>query len=167
MNPETEREVWSRVLTPGQMTAEEALLPERLEALISLERRNAAELKVVSARLRGADRAAFLRMAARDEARAAELQAMHYLLTGRRLRLSGRAEPLPRDLPEALRMLWLRRREMARSYAELCRNLRPVLRRDAAADGADFCRPARTDGLILCKMEKLGKKTFFMDQSML
>ena len=122
MNPETEREVWSRVLTPGQMTAEEALLPERLEALISLERRNAAELKVVSARLRGADRAAFLRMAARDEARAAELQAMHYLLTGRRLRLSGRAEPLPRDLPEALRMLWLRRREMARSYAELSRD---------------------------------------------
>lgn len=122
VNPETEREVWSRVLAPGQMTAEEALLPERLETLISLEQRNAAELRAVSARLNGRDRTAFLRMAARDEARAAELRGTYYLLTGRKIRLSGRGEPLPRDLPEALRMLWLRRREMERSYGDLSRD---------------------------------------------
>lgn len=135
MNPQTEREVWSRVRAPGQITAEESVLPERLEALVSAERENAAELRAASGRLRGGERAAFLRMANEDEACASELCTMHYLMTGRRLRIRAEAARLPQDLPEALRRLWQRQREAAEAYE--------ALSRDFSAYAASFQKYAR------------------------
>lgn len=119
MTRETEQAIWSRVRGPGAMNAETALLPERLEQLILDQKRNAAQLRQLSRRLSGPGRAQLARMAGESDDRARELTAVHYLLTGRRLRLQPKPEPLPRDLPEALRTASLRQQEAARSFAAL------------------------------------------------
>ena len=99
MDHETERAVWQRVRGPGQLSAEEALLPERLERLILEQQIDAGSLRQLSARLRGPERASLARMAAEQENQARELTTLHYLLTGRRLRLKVPKPPLTADLP--------------------------------------------------------------------
>ena len=119
MDLQTEQAVWSRVKAPGGMPAEEALLPERLEALILEERSLAVSLRGLSSRLRGPRRDELSRLAARNEARARSLTTLHYLLTGRRLRLQPPRLPKPGPLPEALREACLRTRQSTRAYQAL------------------------------------------------
>lgn len=119
MDPKTEQAVWRRVSTVGSVTAEEALLPERLEALILQERADAASLRQLARRMGGQGSAPVLRAAARTEARARSLVTLHYLLTGRQLRLQtppckNQGTPL-----EALREASLRMDQTARTYARL------------------------------------------------
>lgn len=119
MTRETEQAIWSRVRGPGAMNAEQALLPERLEQLVLDQKQNAEQIRQLSGRLSGPGRGQLARMAGESDDRARELTALHYLLTGRRLRLRPKPEPLPRDLPEALRTVFLRQQEAARSFAAL------------------------------------------------
>ena len=97
MDQENEREIWRRVRQPGAVNAAEALLPERLEALIQEQRGSGAELRALGGRMQRPERQILLRMAAENENRARELTTMHYLLSGRRLRL--RQPPLPTPKP--------------------------------------------------------------------
>lgn len=123
MDQEREREVWRRVKGPGGpapgLNAGEALLPEKLEALILEQRAQAAALRAAAGRLQGPRRGELNRMAARGEARARELTALHYLLTGRRLRLQSPRLPAPGPLPETLRGLCLSLRDSARAFGSL------------------------------------------------
>ena len=119
MEEDREWSVWNRVLNPGGPTAEEALLPERLETLITEQRSGAVVLRRLAERLRGQERQVFLRMAADGESRARELTAFHFLLSGRRLRLRRPCPAVPADLPEALREAYLRQRDAARAVHAL------------------------------------------------
>lgn len=119
MNLQTEREIWRRVKGPGGIAAEEALLPERLEALITEERSLAVSLRSLTPRLRGPQRGELTRIAARAEGRARGLTTLHYLLTARRLRLPPPRPGKPGPLPEALREACLRLRETAKAYESL------------------------------------------------
>lgn len=119
MEKQTEQEIWRRVRGPGGPTAEEAILPERLEALIVEQRADAAALRELSGRLRGPQAAALSRMAVQAGKRAQELTTLHYLLTGRRLRLQTPRRPSLGPLPEALRATWLRMRQTERAFAGL------------------------------------------------
>ena len=118
---ETEQEIWRRVRQPGSMTAEEALLPEKLERMILEQKLNAEGLKALSARLSGPERQVFLRMAAENDNRARELTTLHYLLTGRRLRLKQESVPIPKLLPEALREAYFRQQQAMRDFRNLSR----------------------------------------------
>lgn len=121
MDRETEQEIWRRVRQPGSMNAEEALLPERLEDLILEQRLNAGGLKTLAGRMTGTERQVFMRMASENENRASELAALHYLLTGRRLRLKQPEVPIPKPLPEALREVYFRQQQSARDFRNLAR----------------------------------------------
>lgn len=121
MDRETEQEIWRRVRQPGAGNAEEALLPERLERLILEQKLNAAGLKALSARLSGHERQTFLRIAAETENRARELTTVHYLLSGRRLRLKPAEVSVPKQLPEALREAFFRQQQSARDLRDLSR----------------------------------------------
>ena len=144
MDLQTEQAVWRRVKGPGGMTAEEALLPERLEALILEQRTDAASLQALSRRLRGQGSVALSRMAQRVEARAQRLTTLHFLLTGRRLRLQAPKLPKPDPLPEALRGAWLRNRQTVRAFEALREEFS-----DYAEDFADFAADGKTDGRML------------------
>jgi hypothetical protein len=122
MDRETERTVWQRVRGQGQLNAEEALLPERLERIILEQRIDASSLRQLSGRLRGPERAAVARMAAEQDNRARELTALHYLLTGRQLRLKVPTPPISADLPQALRELFFRQKQAARELQGLQRD---------------------------------------------
>ena len=111
MEKQIEQEVWRRVRGPGGPTAEEALLPERLEALIVEQQAEAAELRSIARRLRGQQSAALTRIAAGVEARVRALTTLHYLLTGRRLRLQPPGAKANAPVSEALRSLSLRLRQ--------------------------------------------------------
>ena len=119
MDQQTEQAVWRRVKGPGPVNAAEALLPERLEALILEEQAQAAALRALARRLRGQGSGAVSRIAAGAEARARELSTLQYLLTGRRLRLKTPPPPPAGPLPETLRELSLRLRQTARAYESL------------------------------------------------
>lgn len=121
MDRETEQEIWRRVRQPGSVNAEEALLPERLENLILEQRLNANGLKTLADRMGGTDRQVFLRMSSENENRARELTTLHYLLTGRRLRLKQQEVPIPKPLPEALREVYFRQQQSARDFRNLAR----------------------------------------------
>lgn len=121
MDRETEQEIWRRVRNPGGTNAEEALLPERLERLILEQKINAIGVKTLAARLGGAERQVFLRMAAEIENHARELTTVHYLLTGRRLRLNPTETTVARQLPEALREAYFRQQQASRDYRNLTR----------------------------------------------
>jgi len=121
MDLQTEQAVWRRVRGPGGVTAREALLPEKLEALILEEQSRAQELRALSGRMNGPQRGRLSRIAARSEARSRSLGALHYLLTGRRLRLQKAPLPRPAPTPEALRQAALSLREAVRSYESLAR----------------------------------------------
>ena len=122
MDHETERAVWQRVRGPGQLSAEEALLPERLERLILEQQIDAGNLRQLSARLRGPEKASLARMAAEQENQARELTTLHYLLTGRRLRLKVPKPPLTADLPQAIREQFFRQKQAARDLQGLQRD---------------------------------------------
>lgn len=119
MDLQTEQAVWRRVKGPGAVTAEEAVLPERLEALIFQEQADASSLRVLARRLSGKGSAALSRIAAETDARTRELTALHYLLTGRRLRLNAPPVKPPAALPDALREACLRMEQTARTYGSL------------------------------------------------
>ena len=122
MDRETEREIWKRVQSGGQIGSEEALLDERLEKTILAAKQSAADLRRVAARLNPSQRGKFLRMAAQSENSEEELTAIHYLLTGRRLKLHPKPGRLPQELPEALRAIWMQIRDLSRDYAALSRD---------------------------------------------
>ena len=119
MDQQTEQAVWRRVNALGSVTAEEALLPERLEALILQERGDAAALRQLARCMGGQGSAAILRAAAGTEARARSLVTLHYLLTGRQLRLQTPPCGKPGDRMEALRQASLRMDRSAGTYAKL------------------------------------------------
>ena len=121
MDQQTEQAVWRRVKGPGPVNAGEALLPERLEALILEERSGAAALRELARRVGGQGRAALTGMAGQTEARAGRLETLHYLLTGRRLRLRTPRPGPAGPLPEALRAACLRMRQSAAAYEALAR----------------------------------------------
>ena len=115
-----EQAVWRRVQGGSPIRAEEALLPERLEAMIVEQQADAAELGALSRRLRGPSGGALVRQARQAEARVRWLTTLHYLLTGRRLRLQGpKPSPKPAPLPEALRGACLRAQQSERAYRAL------------------------------------------------
>lgn len=144
MEKQMEQEVWRRVRGPGGPTAEQAILPERLEALILEQRSDAAALRALSNRLRGPQRTAIQRMSAQTEARASELTTLHYLLTGRRLRLQTPRPPAPGPLPEALRAAYLRTRQAERAFSGLQSEFA-----DYAEDFGRFVRQTQADGRML------------------
>lgn len=119
MERQTEQEVWRRVRGPAGPTAAEALLPERLEALILEQRGTAAALRSLARRLRGQQNSLLMGMAGETEASARELTALHYLLSGRRLRLQTPPAPPPEPLPEALRAVCQRMRQAERAFTAL------------------------------------------------
>ena len=141
MEKQIEQEVWRRVRGPGGPTAEEALLPERLEALIVEQQAEAAELRSIARRLRGQQSAALTRIAAGVEARVRALTTLHYLLTGRRLRLQPPGAKANAPVSEALRSLSLRLRQTERAYVGLQGEFA-----DYAEDFERFARQTRTDG---------------------
>lgn len=153
MDLQTEQAVWRRVKGPGGMTAEEALLPERLEALILEQQADAASLQALSRRMRGQASAALSRMAQRTNARAQRLTTLHYLLTGRRLRLQTPKLPRPDPLPEALREAWLRTRQAAKAYDALREEFSDFAE-EFADDGAEVKSSGRTlEGLLRQQMQ--------------
>ena len=140
MDLQTEQAVWSRVKAPGGVSAEEAVLPERLEALILEEGSLARSLRSLAPRLRGPQKAELQRIAARNESRARSLTTIHYLLTGRRLRLRPPRPSRPGPLPEALREACLQMRQCVRAYE--------ALEKEFSAFEEDFARysnQSRTD----------------------
>ena len=141
MEKQIEQEVWRRVRGPGGPTAEEALLPERLEALIVEQQAEAAELRSIARRLRGQQSAALTRIAAGVEARVRALTTLHYLLPGRRLRLQPPGAKANAPVSEALRSLSLRLRQTERAYVGLQGEFA-----DYAEDFERFARQTRTDG---------------------
>ena len=144
MDLQTERAVWQRVKSPGGITAEEAVLPERLEGLVVQELSDASALRFAARRIRGQGSAALNRAAAKTDARVRELTTMHYLLTGRRLRLKAPPHGPAKPLPEALRELTLRSRQSARTYESLQAEFS-----EYARDFARFAADARAQTQIL------------------
>ena len=149
MDLQTEQAVWSRVKGPGGMTAEEALLPERLEALVLEQRAEAARLRALSGRVRGQGSAALARMARRSDARAGSLTALHYLLTGRRLRLQTPRLPKPGPMPEPLREACLSTRQTARAFEALSREFS-----DYAEDFGGYAAEVKSDARVLTELLK-------------
>ncbi|MBO4418492.1 MAG: hypothetical protein J5789_01505 [Oscillospiraceae bacterium] len=144
MDLQTEQAVWRRVKGPGDMTAQEAVLPERLEALILEQRAEAAELRALARRMRGQGSAALNRMGARAETRVRALTTLHYLLTGRQLRIQPPRLPPKGPLPEALREAYLRSRQAARSFEALGKEFS-----DYEEDFADYAADTKSDSRSL------------------
>jgi len=144
MDMKTEQAVWARVKAPGGMTAEEAVLPERLEALILEQRADASFLRALARQVRGQGSAALSRLAERSMTRARKLTTLHYLLTGRKLRLQAPKPQTAGPLPEALRAAWLRSRQAARAYDALREEFS-----DYAEDFADYATDAKADSRSL------------------
>ena len=144
MDQQTERAVWARVKGTGGMTAEEALLPERLEALILEQRTDVAALRALFRRVRGQGSRTLSGLAERAGTRVRKLTTLHYLLTGRKLRLQTPKLPPQGPLPEALRQAWLRTRQAARA----CEALREEFS-DYAEDFADWAADVKNDGRTL------------------
>lgn len=156
MDLQTEQAVWRRVKGNDSVTAEEALLPERLEALILEQRTDAAALQALSRRLRGQGSASLAQIVRRTQARVRKLTALHYLLTGRRLRLQTPAIPRPDPLPEALRAAWLRNRQTVRAFEALREEFT-----DYGEDFADWAAETRSDGRTLAGLTGDAVRTKF------
>ena len=145
MDLQTEQEVWRRVKGPGGMRAEDAVLPERLEALILEQRADSAALQALSRQMRGQGSTVLSRMAQRTKRRAQKLTTLHFLLTGRRLRVRNPAKlPAAGPLPEALREAWLRNKQAARAYDALREEFS-----DYAEEFADYASEVKSDGRTL------------------
>ncbi|MBQ6160499.1 MAG: hypothetical protein IJK24_06110 [Oscillospiraceae bacterium] len=147
MERQTEQEVWRRVRGPAGPTAAEALLPERLEALILEQRSSAAALRALARRLRGRQASLLAGMAAGTDATARELTALHYLLSGRRLRLQTPPAPPPGPLPEALRAACQRMRQSERAFSALQAEFS-----DYAEDFAKGARQSRNNTRTLMEL---------------
>lgn len=119
MDRETEREVWRRVNRPGGLPAEQALLPDRLERMILEQRMNAIQLRDLAGRLPAQERRIFFRMSSENDNRARELTTLHYLITGRSLRLKLPSQPAVGDLTEALREAFFRQKQSAAGFEAL------------------------------------------------
>lgn len=119
MDQQSEQAVWRRVRAGESVTAEEALLPERLEAMILQERAEAASLRLLARRMGGKGSAAVPRAAAGSEARARRLLTLHYLLSGRQLRLQTPPCGKQGAVLEALREAGLRMEKTAKDYERL------------------------------------------------
>ena len=125
MNYETEQAVWRRVRGPGEeLSAGKALLPERLEALLLEEQATEAQLRALARRTGGNRSRVLQRLANRTGKRIGELSALHFLLTGRRLRLKPPAFPGKVTFPDSLRAVWLRQQQSARAYDSLAKEFR-------------------------------------------
>lgn len=154
MNHEIEQAVWQRVrgMEPP-LPAAQALLPERLEALLLEEQATQAALRELSRRAPGNQRQRLQRLSARAGERSGALTTLHFLLTGRRLRIKP---PLPPDrspYPEALRTAWLRLRQTARAYTGLASEFREEAR-DLEAGAAD----AEADSRQLAALLRTGPR---------
>lgn len=134
MDLQSEQAVWRRVRGPGNMTAEEAVLPERLEAVTLEQQALAAYLRGLSGKLRGPRSAAAAAMARQTEQSVRELTALHYLLTGRRFQPRPPRQELPAPLPEALRQACLRTKQTGLAF--------DALQAEFSAYGTEFGRMA-------------------------
>lgn len=142
-----EQEIWRRVRGGAAPGAAEALLPERLEALILEQRADAAAMRALAGRMRGPASGRLRSGAAALEHRARELRGLHYLLTGRRLRPQSPPLRLPEPPAEALRQLCLRQREAARSFGALGEEFR-----DFAGDFDAWAGQAREQAGALLRL---------------
>ena len=114
-----ERAVWERVQSTGTLTAENALLPERLTALIEGEKKTAAECTQLACRLSGSAGMATRRIRAQAEGRARHLAALHFLLTGKRTYIKPPQIPFHKNLCEALREHCLSMLALQEQYAKV------------------------------------------------
>ena len=117
----TESAVWERVSARNDLTAEQALLPERLTELMTAETQLAAAFFRLARRLPGADGALMRRLGVQAEARTRKLRTACFLLTGMR------SEPHPAEVPfyaavcEALRAQCLLLIALQKKYDETAR----------------------------------------------
>ena len=93
----------------------------------------------MSRRVSGARSGRLSRIAAQCEARSRSLRTLHYLLSGRRLRLQSPPLPRPAPLSEALRQAALDLRQTAQSYESLEREFE-----DYAKDFARYAAETRS-----------------------
>lgn len=84
LDRQTEHSVWERVGARPCLTAAQALLPERLTALMQREITGAAACRQLAARLSGTDGASLRRLQAQAQARVRQLNALRFLYTGLR-----------------------------------------------------------------------------------
>lgn len=103
MNRQAERAVWDRVIACPSLTAEQALLPERLSELMTQERAFADACTQLAARLTGADSAALRRLRAQAMTRQQQLNALRFLYTGLRSELRPAHVPFHSSVCDALR----------------------------------------------------------------
>ena len=118
MDYQAEEAVWRRVRGPGP-TAEQTLLPQRLEALALELMAEEESLRRLSRRLGGSQGAAVSRLASQLRAGTRELTTLHYLLTGCRLRLKAPAPAPSGSVTEVLRLACLRAAQSARAFRSL------------------------------------------------
>ena len=135
MNQETEQNVWRRVQGGNSLPADRALLPERLEQMYLEQRMLAESLGDLARRSGGSDRAVLNRLASENADRARELRTLHYLLTGRQLKLKLPREPGREPMEEALRRAYQAQRQAARSFR--------LLEREFSEYEEDFSAMAR------------------------
>ena len=99
----TESAVWERVNARDGITAEQALLPERLAELMMGEAQLAAAFSRLAGRLSGADGAMMRRLRAQGESRVRRLRTEYYLLSGMRADIRPPEVPFYPSICEALR----------------------------------------------------------------
>lgn len=126
----TESAVWERVSARGGITAEQALLPERLAELMTEETRLAAAFFRLAGRLSGTDGTTMRRLGAQAEARTRRLRTVYFLTSGLRADLRPAEVPFYACLCEALRAQCLCILALQKKYDETakefpdCRELR-------------------------------------------
>ena len=142
MDPETEREIWRRVRQNDRLNAEEILLPEKLEESIQ-ERQMLTDLLVRTAQsLSKGERTALLRISAQLRSGIRELTTLHYLLTGRRLKLPPGQLPPKAPIREELRALYFRLRRAAKNSDLLSK------------DFSEYEKEFREDAQVLRRAER-------------
>ena len=142
MDPETEREIWRRVRQNDRLNAEEILLPEKLEESIQ-ERQMLTDLLVRTAQsLSKGERTALLRISAQLRSDIRELTTLHYLLTGRRLKLPPGQLPPKAPIREELRALYFRFRRAAKNSDLLSK------------DFSEYEKEFREDAQVLRRAER-------------
>ena len=113
---ETDRQIWARVRESGTLTAEQALLPERLTALMAQEKTLAAACRQLEARLFGTGCNAVRRIRAQSENRVRRLKTQMYLRSGLRADPQSSSTPFYALLCEALRAACLLAQTLQTQY---------------------------------------------------
>lgn len=103
MSEQNDRLIWERVTAKNNLTAEQALLPEYLIALITKEKNCAAAYHQLAARLSGAESNTMRRLKAQAENRVRQLNTHYFLLTGMRAGVKPETVPFHSELCDALR----------------------------------------------------------------